>query len=597
MEHAEAEAEANANHNDDTTTFQSTYPGIHDYDALKYLQMRYQFRDHEFIPLQWKAMQMAGWTYGSGTYKSPAGQRLSGSANELKQWLDSCCCAVPPVRSNLQRGVELLDQQQQQPTASTSILVEDGKESVQDLRNAICYHMQLLTEKGQGDDDDDTKPTAGEISTGGSSNNNNNKLRVLPKRAAAARARAVVSVTAVEKGSDLYLHKKGRQTKSSKRSKEDTTASSSFCNLDDLPSFPTLAECAALMNTFDVLANSATIEAYHAQHCFAQWRHVLSTNHSLLLYGNGSKYNLLTSFCNVELCQEGYALQIDGFDPDVSIDGILDLLVQLFLHGREPDPRDCEGLLFLRRSTDNIVGEIPEIYNFRNSPTAVDRAVVIGRALAKRCAQTLVPVFLVIHSLEGLCNELAQDALAALVVHAVPDEGQVAAIRLVASIDQVDASAALWSSSTAFKFGWFWKEIHTYRPYIRELAMLADEDLSAKKAARKQNRATDQAARVLEVLKNLAPRYGEVMQVLAKLQLKELKSSSASPWVDYKVFRSECKSGFLIDKESKLRTLQTELTDHRLMISKTEGRSEFVSIPYNMDKLKEIISYKRSIDK
>jgi Origin recognition complex subunit 2 len=165
-------------------------------------------------------------------------------------------------------------------------------------------------------------------------------------------------------------------------------------------------------------------------------------------------------------------------------------------------------------------------------------------------------------------------------VHAVPDEGQVAAIRLVASIDHVDASAALWSSSTAFKFGWFWKEIHTYRPYIRELAMLADEDLSAKKAARKQNRATDQAARVLEVLKNLAPRYGEVMQVLAKLQLKELKSSSASPWVDYKVFRSECKSGFLIDKESKLRTLQTELTDHRLMISKTEGRSEFVSIPY-----------------
>lgn len=86
------------------------------------------------------------------------------------------------------------------------------------------------------------------------------------------------------------------------------------------------------------------------------------------------------------------------------------------------------------------------------------------------------------------------------------------------------------------------------------------------------------------------------MQILAKLQIQQLNSNNnkLNPWVDYKVFRTDCKSGFLIDKESKLRTLLSELKDHRLILSKTEGTSEYVSIPYNTEKLKEILAYKRS---
>ena len=92
------------------------------------------------------------------------------------------------------------------------------------------------------------------------------------------------------------------------------------------------------------------------------------------------------------------------------------------------------------------------------------------------------------------------------------------------------------------------------------------------------SRAHEQSERVLQVLKNLAPRYGEVMQILAQLQLLEMQqhdegmdgNNAIQPhvWVDYKVFRAACKSRFVIDKDSKLRTLQTELSDHHLLMSK-----------------------------
>ena len=198
----------------------------------------------------------------------------------------------------------------------------------------------------------------------------------------------------------------------------------------------------------------------------------------------------------------------------------------------------------------------------------------------------------------------------------------------MASVDHVDAIAGLWSTEIWDQCSWMCWNVNTYRPYVREMALLGtttstthrrsdtsfgegatSESTKAVQQRRKQQlRATEQSERVLQVLKNLAPRYGEVMQILAQLQLSEMKQqpppqrvdhrSSAQPpaWVDYKVFRTACKSRFVIDKDSKLRTLQTELSDHHLLVSKHEGSSEYVRIPYSIKKLQEIISYQRNTD-
>jgi len=575
------------------------YPGIKDTSALKLLQLIYRFREHQFLGLQWKSLQEAGWTHSGGKYKSPGGTRIFDTPNAVQDFLD--LDGIQPVFSDLQVDAEL------EPSLSSAdrAVDDEGMESAGDLRNAVCYQMQLLIEKGSGDDDDATNDDDDEYESttavGESANVNdddtfhNSRRSSLRRSTRTTAAEPAASVTTTDKGSNLYLQKKTKGSRRKSKLQSKRPADEINNDNEDLV-FPTLEECVARIQQCDLSAVEE-IEVHYKNECFEDWCYQLSTNHSLLFYGVGSKYELLKTFCETVLDQEGYTVRIDGFDADVTIDGILDLLVSLFLDGKEPDPKECHGL-FLRQieNEPDLTGVIPEIHNFCDPITVVDRAVFVTKALTRLFAKTLMPLFLVIHNIDGtgLRTDVAQNALAAIVMHSVPEGTDVPAIRLIASLDDVDASAALWSSATAFNFRWIRKEVNTFRPYIRELALLPDEDVATKKAARKKKRATQQAGRVLEVLKNLAPRYGEVMQVLAKLQMKELKSSSNSPWVDYKVFRADCKSSFLIDKESKLRSLLSELKDHRLILSKTEGSSEYVSIPYDDEKLKEILAYKRS---
>ena len=61
----------------------------------------------------------------------------------------------------------------------------------------------------------------------------------------------------------------------------------------------------------------------------SQWKFLLSTNHCLLLYGFGSKRFLLNEFAN-ELKSSGDVLTLDGNDPDIDIESILDVIVVRF---------------------------------------------------------------------------------------------------------------------------------------------------------------------------------------------------------------------------------------------------------------------------
>jgi origin recognition complex subunit 2 len=573
-------------------TLQSKYPGIRDYDALRYMQLNHRFSDFVFLDATWKAMQAAGWTYhstggtngcssGHACYQSPGGTRQWTNPNDVQSALD--VYAVRPILSNLQfRHVS--------PDRNDG---DEGKECLLELRNTICYHVRLLVEGKRGVQTD-VDPTL-ETTLTCDDNINVNTTDVRQRRD--RRSKTPISSTAIEKGSDLYLHKNGRRQVSKKKQK----ASNNYAGQDVPTSFPTLSECANLLNE-----HAGNVPESNHREAFACWRHYLSTNHSLLLYGNGSKCNLLRHFSETELTKEGYVLEIDGYDPDVSIDSILDLLVTLFLHGQEPDFNTSIGLI--QRHQYHIPEQSGICIDATShvTVTSVERAVAVSRALCHECATatststTYLPVFLVIHSLDGpgLSTEMAQDALAALVINSVPSTSPVAILRLVASIDHVDAPAALWSATTAASFSWIWQKVYTYEPYIRELSMLEDEDGPKKKASsttRPQNQPSKlQETRVEEILRHLAPRYGEVLQLLAKLQLKELQAPGHSSWVLFQTFKAACKANFIIDKDSKLRALLTELTDHKMVVCKSsESQSECVTIPFSLGKLKEIAAYKR----
>ena len=53
--------------------------------------------------------------------------------------------------------------------------------------------------------------------------------------------------------------------------------------------------------------------------CAPEWTFLLSTNHSLILYGFGSKRDLLNDFAKRELSIRGIVLVMIGYDSDISI--------------------------------------------------------------------------------------------------------------------------------------------------------------------------------------------------------------------------------------------------------------------------------------
>jgi origin recognition complex subunit 2 len=521
-----------------------------DADAVEALTLRFRFIEYNFMPLVWSCLREAGWTYHNGSSYHDPGSRTIGNSNDVVDYLDRF--AIPDVRSNLEsftRSTALTEQEQ-----------EEEQRGIQLRRDVLRIWYRHTASKNV------EKIATDENVTMTSTKTTSHKET--------SRRSARASVTSIEKGSDLYLHKntlKARgKAKKSQQYPVETEAPSAL---------PSIQECIEGIKRYPLDQVVAIEKAFRSS--FEEWRFLLSTNHSLLFFGAGSKRNLLNQFCQQELDKEGYALAIDGFDSLVTVEAILDLLVTLFLDGKEPIP-----MASLEDGDHQRVG----ISNPWKAHELVERAIVVSRALAHAATISLVPIFLVIHNLDGesFRNTLAQESLAALLVNSTVANG-VASIRLVASVDHVDASALLWNVSTSANFAWIWKEVHTHRPYVEELAMLSDD--VRKKTAKLKNQELDHADRALEVLKNLAPRHAEVVQILARLQLGQ---SQIDGWIDYLDFRGECKTKCAISKDSQLRSFLVELNDHQLIISKKDNGTELVRVPYSEAKLHEILAYNRN---
>jgi len=466
-----------------------------------------------------------------------------------------------------------------------------------------------------GDEDDDTLR-----------HSRRPRRRLRPAEPTAGANRNGRSITAAEKGADLYLNKTNRRggaggrrgrgrragkrggnsaTGGAARKRQDAASSSSMLEYHhSLLLFPTtVEECAHFSKNYpdegDVLRS---IEDEYRRAEFADWRFLLSTNHSLLLYGAGSKCRLLNSFAEDELAENegGIVVMVRGFDKECSVDAVLDLLVSFVLDGIEPRSMG---------SIPNIDGNYPVVgsYNPWRAHPLVERAICISRAVACKASETLEPVFLVVHNIEGcegLRSALAQEALSVLLVNSAVENG-VASIRLVASVDHVDAPALMWLSAVGTNFNWICKEVHTRRPYVEELTMLREDESAARKRSNKRKVVEESnAQRFVEILKTLAPRHAEIVRILARMQLditnttttteaaatttgKRTGTARGGRWIEYKKFLSECDKNFL--SKSHIRPMLSELKDHALVDTLVDETSEYVRIPYPDAKLREVL--------
>ena len=236
--------------------------------------------------------------------------------------------------------------------------------------------------------------------------------------------------------------------------------------------FPTLLE-------FEAVAKDVTEpeterrEKLYEEESFQAWKFYLATNHSLLLYGVGSKRQLLTKFGKDCLKKDGDSLMIDGFHKDLTVEALLDLIVDFWLDGNEPPS--------YRNKVTNPSGlnnePRPGIVCSDNSTVGnviVSRAIAIGTEVAKLTyKENRRPLYLIIHNIDGvgLRNQAAQQALAGLVLNSTLPNG-MRSISLVASVDHVSSpmyGTLLWDSLTRTSYSWIAKEVNTYHPYGREI--------------------------------------------------------------------------------------------------------------------------------
>ena len=394
-------------------------------------RLRVRLQDYKFSVV-YRAMKKVGWSWNGVSYAPPPLDENKGyvarNAKETTLYLDQF--AVQPIDNLLQL----------RPSSNSPAIAHDKVEQQQGrrLRNQLVDAvLQMKTESSS-----DVESTSNSSGNEADSTDSSPERPQLRKRRPERRQNTSASATAVERGSSLHMRKPTKRAKKNQPRNNKTKENDSETTEElDLPSPSDVA--AHFQDDNDT--RFTKVEKKHQKH-FQGWLSLLSMKHSLLFYGVGSKQSLLNDFAESTLEPSGDVLVIDGFDRNVEIDAILDLIE--FHHLETSTRRRRDGMDGFRRQDTRS-------YSTMDAHPVVQRAARLGEAVAKHQLERARPLFLVIHNMDGhgLRNRTIQRALATFVEHSAIAE-EVNAVRLAASVDHVNAATLLWDVHTSAAFSW-----------------------------------------------------------------------------------------------------------------------------------------------
>lgn len=534
-------------------------------DAMLSLQLDYRFVGDVFTTLWWTLFQQLGFKHTGINYEVPSSFPSDFpkdyGANEIYELLDTF--AIPQLVSPFQED--------EIPPTSASMT---PKEAVwwKRIRCELIFHKFHSDVAARA-----VKRRRGEPIM---SNKSNFKRKSHSISTSNRKRRAFIT----DAGAELYIRK------TSKRSKH-TRANTKFDPGKDVV-FPTIGEYAEAAKAYEKYDLEKVEDSFASR--FDEWRFLIATNQSLLLFGVGSKKSLLNRFADVELNPDGDVLVVNGYDKDVAVEAILDLIVLKWLNGQDP-PMDVHETHLMQEQGTALTNGIT--YARNGDPVVVQKAIAIGQALSRQVVKTLRPLYLVIHSIDGigLRNHTAQEALAALVYHSQTVISEQNAIRLVASTDHVNGPLLLWDPMLNASFQWVWKRASTYRPYIDEVtkSKMSDEKKLAKRKlgevatiAGGQQQATKQST--FDVLASFAPRLTQSLHQLVKLQVEKKVE-----WVEYAALFAKCQLNFTVSSDNQLRVFLRELMDHGIVVADDCNPRRY-RVPYGNAGLKQILNFKKS---
>ena len=360
---------------------------------------------------------------------------------------------------------------------------------------------------------------------------------------------------------------------------------------------------------------------------YSGWWQLLQSEFSVLLYGFGSKKELLEDFARRTLTDGGVVV-VNGFFPGLTAKHILANAAAAVsresvnaLHAGSNDAlfQRVAAATRERRSArrgNAVGGDGPEFPARDGAAVAAARPSVEGRAHceprrnARRASsagaanasartelclpgangaggpradraegdfQPAKRLYIVLHNIDGqqLRSPEAQAVLGEL--------ASMPRVHLIASVDHVNAPL-LWSKREAARFNWVWRQATTFAPYAVETSFAAQL-----LASRGEERHVRGAA---NVLKSLTSNARDIFRVLAEYQLANPEEKG----MGFHAFYTECRSQFLATSEVTLRSHLTEFVDHELTRTRKGADGEdVVHAPFASDVLAQLLKEIQSV--
>lgn len=261
---------------------------------------------------------------------------------------------------------------------------------------------------------------------------------------------------------------------------------------------------------------------------FKKWLFILNENFNILLYGLGSKRDILRKFQN-EYLQDMPVIVINGFFPTLTVKNILDSILDLL------EIKECPGNI--NEACDLIIQEFKMIESH---------------------------LYLIIHNIEGemLRSTKSQDILAQLAA--------VRNIHLIASIDHINGPL-IWDQKKLSKFNYIWYDVTCFLPYT--------EETSFEKSMMVQQTGTLALSSLRNVFLSLTTNSKSIYRLIAKHQLEYAKNHYYQG-ISFKDLYMACREAFIVSTDLALRAQLTEFLDHKMIKQKRSADgTEYLNIP------------------
>ncbi|KAI7748478.1 hypothetical protein M8C21_009301 [Ambrosia artemisiifolia] len=320
-----------------------------------------------------------------------------------------------------------------------------------------------------------------------------------------------------------------------------------------------------LVDEQDLRAEVSNIEPKHEKEIaslidsykslYNEWLFELRYGFGLLLYGFGSKKTLIEDFASTALTEYS-VIVVNGYLQSINLKQVAMAMAEVLWDQLKLQLRSASGSLpksqqpFNSRSMDDLIA-------FLDGPHAPENECF---------------VCLVIHNIDGpgLRDSESQHLLARIAA--------CSHVRVVASIDHVNAPL-LWDKKMVHvQFNWCWHHVPTFAPYKVE-GVFHPLILAHGSASQSVKTATI-------VLQSLTPNAQSVFKVLAEHQLTHPDDEG----MPIDVLFTSCRERFLVSSLVTLNSHLTEFKDHELVkMRRHSDGQDCLYIPLSKDALEKLV--------